>query len=44
MARFTQNATPTGAGQPKRATIHWLVSTWNPYVMVAMQSTLDLSE
>jgi hypothetical protein len=42
--RFTQNATPPGAGQPKRATIYWLVSTWNPYVIVVMQSTLALSE
>jgi len=24
-----------GPGQPKRATIYWLVSTWNPYVGAA---------
>ena len=44
MDRFTQNGTPAGVGQPKRATIYWLVSTWNPYVVVVMQSTLELSE
>jgi Domain of unknown function (DUF4185) len=42
MDRFTQNATPPGPGQPKRATIYWLVSTWNPYTVVVMQSTLEL--
>jgi hypothetical protein len=42
MARFTQDVTPPGPGQPKRATIYWLVSTWNPYTVVVMQSTLEL--
>jgi hypothetical protein len=42
MDRFTQDATPPGPGQPKRATIYWLVSTWNPYTVVVMQSTLAL--
>jgi hypothetical protein len=42
MDRFTQDVTPPGPGQPKRATIYWLVSTWNPYVVVVMQSTLEL--
>jgi Domain of unknown function (DUF4185) len=42
MDRFTQDATPPGPGQPKRATIYWLLSTWNPYVVVVMQSTLEL--
>lgn len=41
--RFTQDATPPGPGQPKRATIYWLLSTWNPYVVVVMQSTLELN-
>jgi hypothetical protein len=36
--RYTQDAMP--AGQPSRATIYWLVSTWNPYNVVVMQSTL----
>lgn len=40
--RYTQNATPPGPGQPKRATIYWLVSTWNPYTVVVLQSTLEL--
>jgi hypothetical protein len=26
-----------------RATIYWLVSTWNPYFVVVMQSTLELT-
>jgi hypothetical protein len=42
MDRFTQDATPPGPGQPKRATIYWLVSTWNPYTVVVMRSTLEL--
>jgi hypothetical protein len=42
MARYTQDATPPGPGQPKRATIYWLLSTWNPYTVVVMQSTLEL--
>jgi Domain of unknown function (DUF4185) len=42
MDRFTQDATLPGPGQPKRATIYWLVSTWNPYTVVVMQSTLEL--
>jgi len=44
MDRFTRDATPAGAGQPKRAMIYWLLSTWNPYVVVVMQSTLELRE
>jgi hypothetical protein len=40
MNRFTVDA--TGAGQVKQATIYWLVSTWNPYNVVVMQSTLQL--
>jgi len=43
MNRFTQDATPAGTGQPARTTIYWLVSTWNPYVVVVMQSTLQLN-
>jgi Domain of unknown function (DUF4185) len=42
MGRFTEDATPPGPGQPKRATIFWLVSTWNPYTVVVMQTTLEL--
>jgi hypothetical protein len=43
MTRFTKDATPAGAGRPKRTTIYWLLSTWNPYVVVVMQSTLELN-
>jgi hypothetical protein len=39
--RFTRDET-AGAGQPKRATIYWLLSTFNPYVVVVMQTTLEL--
>jgi hypothetical protein len=42
MERFTQNTTPPGA--PKQATIYWLLSTWNPYQVVVMQSSIQLSE
>ncbi|MGC2081069.1 MAG: hypothetical protein WA728_34665 [Xanthobacteraceae bacterium] len=42
MTRYTQDVTPPGPGQPKRTTIYWLLSTWNPYVVVVMQSTLEL--
>ncbi len=44
MNRFTQDATPAGATQTKRARIYWLLSTWNPYVVVVMQSTLAMKE
>jgi hypothetical protein len=40
--RFTKDATAPGPGQPKRTTIYWVVSTWNPYYVVVMQSTLEL--
>lgn len=42
MDRYTEDATIPGPGHPKRATIYWLVSTWNPYTVVVMQSTLEL--
>jgi hypothetical protein len=41
MDRFTVDSTPAGAST-KQATIYWLVSTWNPYNVVVMQSTLQL--
>ena len=43
MERFTQDLTPTGAGETRQAKIYWLVSTWNPYQVVVMQSTLQLA-
>jgi len=39
--RFTEDKT-AGAGQPKRTTIYWLLSTFNPYIVVVMQTTLEL--
>lgn len=29
-------------GEARRVTIYWLVSTWNPYTVVVMRSTLEL--
>jgi hypothetical protein len=43
MSRFTKNATPPGPGQAKRATIYWLLSTWDPYQVTVMRSTLALT-
>ena len=40
--RFTEGKMPEGEGQPRQSTIYWLVSTWNPYVIVVMRSTLAL--
>ena len=42
MDRFTEDTTPSGG--PREATIYWLVSTWNPYQVVVMKSTLQLAE
>ncbi len=42
LSRFTQDASPPAQPLIRRATIYWLVSTWNPYVVVVMQSTLEL--
>jgi hypothetical protein len=42
MNRFTQDA--TAGGPNKRATIYWLVSTWDPYNIVVMQSTLEMGQ
>jgi hypothetical protein len=43
MERFTQDLTPAGAEGTRQATIYWLVSTWNPYQVVVMQSTLQIA-
>jgi hypothetical protein len=40
--RYTQDATAAGPGVAKRATITWLLSTWNPYQVTVMQSTLEM--
>ncbi len=42
--RFTRGSRPQRAAQAKQATIYWLVSTWNPYQVVVMQSTLKLTD
>jgi len=42
MERFTQNTTQNGG--PKQATIYWLLSTWNPYQVVVMQSSVQMTE
>lgn len=41
MNRFTKDETPAG-GQPKRATIYWLLSTFNPYAVTVMKTKLEL--
>jgi hypothetical protein len=43
LSRFTQEVPPEGGPLTRRATIYWLVSTWNPYVVVVMQSTLQIA-
>jgi hypothetical protein len=43
LGRFTQDATAPGPGQPKRATVYWLLSTWDPYQVTVMRSTLALT-
>ncbi len=42
ISRFTQDVTPEGAAPNKQARIYWLLSTWNPYQVVVMQSTLQV--
>jgi len=44
MERFTQNTIPPGMPGTRQAKIFWLVSTWNPYQVAVMQSTLQLGE
>jgi hypothetical protein len=43
MSRFTQDASLPEVPTVRGATIYWLVSTFNPYVVVVMQSTLQLT-
>jgi hypothetical protein len=43
LSRFTRDVSPPGPHIIRRARIYWLVSTWNPYVVVVMQSTLQLT-
>jgi hypothetical protein len=43
MERFTQDVTPPDSGATRQANIFWLVSTWNPYQVIVMQTTLQLN-
>ena len=43
LERFTQDLTPADAGGTRTANIYWLVSTWNPYQVIVMQSQLQLA-
>ena len=42
MSRYTENATMPVRDAPRQATIYWTLSTWDPYQVVVMQSTLKL--
>ena len=44
MARYTQDVTPAGAQGYRQAKIYWLLSTWNPYQVVVMTSTLKMTD
>jgi hypothetical protein len=43
MTRFTEDETAPGPGRERRATIYWLLSTWDPYQVTVMRTTLKLS-
>jgi hypothetical protein len=44
LSRFTTSAvTPAPPFYAARANIYWLVSTWNPYAVVLMHSTLQMN-
>jgi hypothetical protein len=43
MERFTQDVTPADAVGTRTANLFWLVSTWNPYDVIVMQSTLQIT-
>ena len=43
MERFTQDLTPPGTVKTRTAKIYWLLSTWNPYQVIVMQSTLQFT-
>jgi hypothetical protein len=43
ISRFTEDATPPGPGPARAATIYWLLSTWDPYQVTVMRSTLKLA-
>jgi hypothetical protein len=43
LERFTQDLTSADTGGTRTANIFWLVSTWNPYQVIVMQSKLQLA-
>ena len=43
MTRYTEAATPKAPAPAKAATIYWLLSTWDPYQVTVMRSTLQLT-
>jgi hypothetical protein len=43
MNRYTEAATPQAPAPAKAATIYWLLSTWDPYQVTVMQTTLQYS-
>jgi hypothetical protein len=43
MTRFNQAATPQAPAPAKAASIYWLLSTWDPYQVTVMHSTLQLT-
>jgi hypothetical protein len=43
MNRYTENLTVPGPGHPRKAKIYWLLSTWDPYQAVVMQTTLEMN-
>ena len=38
---WTQQSKLAGTGPSRRSTIYWLVSTWNPYEVTVMRTTLE---
>jgi hypothetical protein len=43
MERFTEDLTPADAVGTRTAKIYWLVSTWNPYQVIVMESKLQIT-
>jgi hypothetical protein len=43
MSRYTENQSVPGPGNPRQAKIYWLLSPWDPYNVIVMQTTLKLT-
>jgi hypothetical protein len=43
MTRYTKAAAPQAPAPARAATIYWLLSTWDPYQVTVMRSTLQLT-